>query len=210
MSEVERPDASRLAFRPGSGASPEAAQHDVWLVRHGATEWSKSGRHTSTTDLPLLPEGEQAARGIPARLGGQSFAAVLTSPRRRAWRTAELAGFTEPVVDDRLVEWAYGDYEGLTSAQIRESAPGWNLWTHPVPGGESAKQVSTRLDRVIADLRRLDGPSLIFGHGHALRALAVRWLGLDVALGRYFVLGTATLSVLGWDKSYPAIERWNC
>ncbi len=184
-------------------------QHDVWLVRHGATEWSKSGKHTSTTDLPLLPEGEQAAHGIPARLAGQSFAAVFTSPRQRARRTAELAGFGDAVVDDRLVEWAYGDYEGLTSAQIRERDPGWNLWTHPVANGESADDVAARLDGVVEDLRRLAGPSLIFGHGHALRALAVRWLGLDMSLGRYLVLGTATVSVLGWDKSYPVLERWN-
>lgn len=184
-------------------------QHDVWLVRHGATEWSKSGKHTSTTDLPLLPEGEEAAHGIPDRIAGQSFAAVFTSPLQRARRTAELAGYADAVVDDRLVEWAYGDYEGLTSAQIREGDPGWNLWTHPVPNGESAEQVAHRLDEVVEDLRQLDGPALIFGHGHCLRALAMRWLGLDVALGKYLVLGTSTLSVLGWDKSCPVLERWN-
>lgn len=191
-------------------ATPVAGQHEVWLIRHGATEWSKSGRHTSTTDLPLLAEGEAAARDIPPRIAGQSFAAVFTSPRQRARRTAEIAGFPDAFVDDRLVEWAYGDYEGLTSTQIRTSDPGWNLWTHPVPNGESAEQIADRLDEVIEDVRRLDGPSLIFGHGHALRALAVRWLGLEVVLGKYLVLGTATLSVLGWDKSYPVIERWNC
>ena len=191
-------------------AEPAVAQHEVWLVRHGATEWSKSGRHTSTTDLPLLPEGEAAAHEIPARIAGQSFAKVLTSPLQRARRTAELAGFPDAIIDDRLVEWSYGDYEGLTSTQIRRGDPGWNLWTHPVPNGESAERLAGRLDRIIEDLRRLDGPALIFGHGHCLRALAVRWLGLDVALGKYLVLGTSTLSVLGWDKSYPVIERWNC
>jgi probable phosphoglycerate mutase len=191
-------------------AGSEPAQHEVWLVRHGATEWSQSGRHTSTTDLPLLPGGEAAAHGIPARIAGKSFAKVLTSPLQRARRTAELAGFPNAVVDDRLVEWAYGDYEGLTSTQIRRGDPGWNLWTHSVPNGESVAEVATRMDQVIGDLRRLDGPALVFGHGHCLRALAVRWLGLEVALGKYLVLGTATLSVLGWDKSYPVIERWNC
>lgn len=188
----------------------EATQHDVWLIRHGATEWSQAGRHTSTTDLPLLAEGESAARDIPARIAGQTFAAVLTSPLERAHRTAELAGFPDAVIDERLVEWAYGDYEGLTSKQIRQEVPDWNLWTHPVPNGESAAHLSSRLDAVIEDLRRLDGPALIFGHGHALRALGARWIGLDVAVGRVLVLGTATLSVLGWDKAWPAIECWNC
>lgn len=183
--------------------------HRVWLVRHGATEWSSAGRHTSVTDLPLLPDGEAAARGLRDRLAGQDFARVLTSPRQRAARTAELAGFPNAFVDDRLVEWAYGDYEGLTSTQIRDAAPGWTVWSHPSPNGESAAQVAARLDLVIAELRGLDGPSLVFGHGHALRALAARWLALEAAAGKYFVLGTATLSILGWDKAAPAIELWN-
>ena len=190
-------------------ASPAPVRHDVWLIRHGATEWSKAGQYTSITDLPLLPDGEQGAREIGTRLAGQYFAAILTSPRQRASRTAELAGFPEAAIDERLVEWAYGDYEGLTSAQIRRTEPGWTLWSHPVPNGESNHDVTARLDSVIADLRALDGPALIFGHGHALRALAARWLGLEVSAGKYFVLGTATLSILGWDKSTPAIELWN-
>jgi len=188
---------------------PQPPQPEVWLIRHGATEWSKAGQYTSVTDLPLLPEADQAAREIRARLAGQSFARILTSPRQRARRTAELAGFPDAVIDDRLVEWAYGDYEGLTSAQIREGVPGWTLWSHPVPNGEPDHHIAARLDAVIGEVRDLDGPSLIFGHGHALRALAARWLGLEVTAGKYFVLGTATLSVLGWDKSTPAIERWN-
>lgn len=188
-------------------ASP--ALHDVWLVRHGATEWSTAGRYTSITDLPLLAAGEAAARETGTRLAGQPFVRVLTSPRQRARRTAELAGFAGAIVDDRLVEWAYGDYEGLTSTQIREREPGWTLWTHPVPNGESPQHVAARLDAVIAELRGLDGPALIFGHGHALRALAARWVGFEVSEGRHLVLGTATLSVLGWDKTTPAIECWN-
>lgn len=190
-------------------ASPGPAQHDVWLIRHGATEWSKAGQYTSITDLPLLTDGEQAAREIRTRLAEHSFARVLTSPRHRARRTAELAGFPDAVVDERLVEWAYGDYEGLTSAQIRRIEPGWTLWTHSVPNGESAADLTTRLDMVIEEIRALDGPALIFGHGHALRAMAARWLGLEVSAGKYFVLGTSTVSVLGWDKSTPAIEHWN-
>lgn len=178
-------------------------------MRHGATEWSKSLRYTSVTDLPLLPEGEAAVEKVRARLAGQSFARVLSSPRQRATRTAELAGYPDAVIDDRLVEWAYGDYEGLTSTQIREIEPGWTLWSRPVPHGETPEHLTDRLDDLIGELRDLDGPSLIFGHGHSLRALAARWLGLDVSTGKHLVLGTATLSVLGWDKSTPAIEVWN-
>ena len=189
--------------------SAEPARHDVWLIRHGATEWSKAGQYTSVTDLPLLPDGEAAAGQIAARVAEQSFARVLTSPRQRARRTAELAGFPDADVDERLVEWAYGDYEGLTSAEIQQSVPGWTLWSHPVPNGESNEHLTARLDGVIGDLRALDGSALIFGHGHALRAFAARWLGLEVSAGKHLVLGTATLSVLGWDKSTPAIERWN-
>ncbi|MDQ3734596.1 MAG: histidine phosphatase family protein [Actinomycetota bacterium] len=189
--------------------SSEPGQPEVWLVRHGATEWSEALRYTSVTDLPLLPEGEAAAHRVSQRLAGHSFARVLTSPRQRARRTAELAGYPDAIVDDRLVEWGYGDYEGLTSKQIREREPGWTLWTHPVPNGESATHICARLDEVIHELRRLDGPSLIFGHGHALRALTARWLGFEVGAGRHLVLGTATISVLGWDKASPAIEKWN-
>lgn len=188
---------------------PEPAQHDVWLIRHGATEWSKAGQYTSTTDLPLLAEGEEAAGQIRARVAGQSFARVMSSPRQRALRTAELAGFPDAVIDDRLVEWAYGDYEGLTSTQIRHSEPGWTLWSHPVPNGESHDHITARLDSVIDELRGLNGTALIFGHGHALRAMAARWVGFEVSAGRHLVLGTATLSVLGWDKSTPAIQIWN-
>ncbi len=178
-------------------------------MRHGATEWSEALRYTSVTDLPLLPEGEKAAEQVAARLAGRSFARVLTSPRERARRTAALAGFPDAIVDDRLVEWSYGDYEGMTSAQIRETTPGWTLWTHPVPNGESPEHISARLDNVIEELRQLDGPSLIFGHGHALRAFAARWLGMEVTTGRHLVLGTATISMLGWDKATPAIVKWN-
>ena len=181
----------------------------LFLVRHGQTEWSRDGRHTSVTDLPLLPEGEEVARGLRDRLAGTSYAQVLTSPRQRARRTAELAGFPDAELDEDLVEWAYGEYEGITTAEIRESVPGWSVWTGPTPGGETAEQVSTRLDRVVARVRSADGPTLVFAHGHSLRGLAARWLGLPVTDGRLFHLDTATLSVLGEDRGEPVVGRWN-
>lgn len=183
--------------------------NELWVVRHGPTEWSVAGRHTSTTDLPLLPEGEAAARSLSDRLAGVDFAQVLTSPRTRARRTAELAGFADAAVDDDLVEWAYGDYEGITTDEIRRADPGWTVWTHPSPGGESAEEVQRRLDRVVARVRATEGRTLAFGHGHALRALAARWLGLPVTDGRHFRLDTATISVLGYEHESPVLLRWN-
>jgi len=182
---------------------------DLWLARHGQTEWSVAGRHTSVTDLPLLPEGEEAARELGPRLAGTRFALVLTSPRLRARRTAELAGFPDAEVDEDLAEWAYGDYEGVTTAEIQEREPGWTIWTGTVPGGESAEQVGARLERVVARARALDGETLVFGHGHALRALAARWLGLPVSEGRLLRLDTATVSVLGHEREDPVVLRWN-
>jgi broad specificity phosphatase PhoE len=182
---------------------------DVWLVRHGATEWSEAGRHTSTTDVPLLPDGEDAALVVASRLHDHDFGLVLTSPMVRARRTAELAGYPSAEVDDDLREWDYGDYEGVTSAEIRESVPGWTVFSHPCPGGETAEQVGARLDRVVDRCRDTEGDVLLFGHGHALRVLAARWLVLPVADGRLFVLGTATVSVLGHEHESPAVLRWN-
>jgi broad specificity phosphatase PhoE len=181
----------------------------LYLVRHGATEWSEAGRHTSVTDLPLLPVGEEAAKRLVPRLAGIEFGQVLVSPRIRARRTAELAGFPDAVVDEDLVEWDYGDYEGITTPQIRERDPGWTIWDGVTPGGESAAQVAERLDRVVARVRESAGDTLIFGHGHCLRALAARWLGEPVRLGRFLSLGTATLSVLGDDRGQPVIQTWN-
>nr|WP_218849194.1 histidine phosphatase family protein [Nocardioides perillae] len=180
----------------------------MWLVRHGQTEWSRDGRHTSVTDLPLLPEGEEVARSLAPRLD-RRFAQVLTSPRQRARRTAELAGHPGAEVDDDLVEWGYGDYEGVTTAEIRESVPGWSVWTHAVPGGEDATAVGARLDRVVARARAADGDTLVFAHGHSLRALAARWLGLPVSEGRLLRLDTATVSVLGHERDTPVVLRWN-
>jgi broad specificity phosphatase PhoE len=182
---------------------------ELWVVRHGETEWSRSGRHTSTTDLPLTAAGEAAARVIGERLAGTSFDLVLTSPRERARRTAEIAGFADAHVEDDLAEWAYGDYEGVTTPQIRERVPGWTVWTHPCPGGESAEEVGRRLDRVVAKARAHGGRVLVFGHGHASRVLAARWLDQPVEEGRLFRLDTATLSVLGYEREHPVVARWN-
>lgn len=182
---------------------------DLWLVRHGPTEWSRAGRHTSVTDLPLLAESEDDARGLAPRLAGVEPALVLTSPRRRARDTAALAGFPDAEVDPDLAEWHYGDYEGLTTAQIRETVPGWTVWTHPCPGGETPAQVTARLDRVVAEARERDGVVLAFAHGHSLRALAARWLGLPVSEGRLLRLDTATISVLGHERETPVVLRWN-
>ena len=180
----------------------------LWLVRHGETEWSRDHRHTSVTDLDLTEEGVAVAQRLRERLSGCSFDLVLSSPRRRALRTAELAGF-DPLVDEDLAEWAYGDYEGVTTVDIRKTVPGWTVWTHPVPGGETAEQVGERLDRVVARVREESGDVLVFGHGHALRALTARWLGLPVPDGRLFRLDTATLGVLGYERETPVVLRWN-
>ena len=182
---------------------------EVWLVRHGETEWSRDHKHTSTTDLPLTDVGEEMAHALPAKLTGMDFDLVLTSPRQRARRTAELAGFPDAEVEEDLVEWGYGDYEGITTAEIQKTVPGWSVWTHLTPGGESPEQVAERLDRVVARLRDQAGTTLVFGHGHSLRALAARWLDRPVGDGRQFVLGTAALSVLGDDRGTPAVLKWN-
>ncbi|GAB3865777.1 acid phosphatase [Nocardioides maradonensis] len=182
---------------------------ELWIVRHGATEWSTNGRHTSVTDLPLLPEGEAGAADLAPRLAGVGFAQVLTSPLARARKTAALAGFPDAEVDDDLVEWRYGDYEGLTTPQIRESVPGWTVWSDPCPGGESAEQVGERLDRVVARVRAVSGRTLVFAHGHSLRVLTARWLGLPATEGRLFRLDTSTLSTLGYERENPVVLRWN-
>jgi broad specificity phosphatase PhoE len=182
---------------------------ELWVVRHGETEWSRDGRHTSHTEVELTPEGEQVARGLEQRLEGVQFDLVLTSPRQRTRRTAELAGFPDAEVDEDLREWDYGDYEGVTTPEIRETVPGWTVWTHPSPGGETAEEVSARMDRLVERVRAVEGRVLVFSHGHASRALAARWLEQPVAEGRLFKLGTATISVLSFEHESPVVERWN-
>lgn len=190
-------------------STEEAEAPEVWLVRHGETEWSRDHLHTSVTDLPLTDVGERAAERLRGVLAEQRFDLVLTSPRRRARDTARLAGFPDAETDEDLVEWAYGDYEGVSTAEIRETVPGWTVWTHPSPGGETAAQVGERLDRVVARLRSAGGRTLVFGHGHALRVLTARWLGQEVADGARYRLDTSTVSVLGQERETPALLRWN-
>jgi broad specificity phosphatase PhoE len=182
---------------------------ELWLVRHGETEWSRDGRHTSTTDLDLTEVGVEVARTLQEKLASTSFDLVLSSPRQRARRTAELAGFPDAVVDEDLVEWDYGEYEGVTTADIRETDPGWTVWTHATPGGETAEQVTERLDRVVERARATGGTVVAFGHGHSLRALAARWIEQPVSEGRFFKLDTATISVMGYERDFPVVLRWN-
>lgn len=182
---------------------------ELWVIRHGETEWSRDGRHTSYTELELTSRGEEVARGLVGRLEGVEFDLVLSSPRIRAARTAELAGFAGVELDEDLTEWDYGDYEGVTTPEIRETVPGWTVWTHPCPGGEDALSVSGRLDRVVARVRHNGGRVLAFSHGHSSRALAARWLDLPVDHGRLFSLDTATISVLSSERESPTVARWN-
>lgn len=185
------------------------ADSELWLVRHGETEWSRDHKHTSVSDLDLTAAGVEVAGELARRLAGEEFVQVLTSPRLRARRTAELTGFGDAEVVEDLAEWGYGDYEGLTTAEIRESVPGWTVWTHPSPGGETPDQVTERLERVVKRVGSTGGRTLVFGHGHALRALTALWLGLPVTDGRLFRLDTATVSVLGHERETAVILRWN-
>jgi probable phosphoglycerate mutase len=183
----------------------------VVVIRHGETEWSAAHKHTSYTDLPLTPDGERQARALAAVLAGHRFVAVVTSPRRRARRTAELAGLTVTDEDEDLAEWNYGEYEGLTTTEIQRERPGWNMWTDGCPGGESPDQVARRLDRALGRVRPwlAAGDVAIVGHGHALRVLGARWVGLPPSGGALLRLDTATLSWLGHEHDRPVIARWN-
>jgi probable phosphoglycerate mutase len=184
----------------------------VLLIRHGETEWSLSGQHTGTTDIPLTENGRNVARLLQPVLAKQSFALVLTSPLRRARETCELAGLGERAAIDRdLMEWNYGDYEGLTPKQIHAVRPGWMVFTDGCPGGESPDQVEARIDRVIARIRGLSdqGNVAVFAHGHLIRAFAARWLGLRASDGRLFLLDPATVNVVSYYRDTPAVKRWN-
>jgi probable phosphoglycerate mutase len=183
---------------------------EVVLVRHGETEWSRSGRHTGRTDVPLTEAGIRNAEMLAPRLQRRRFAAVFTSPLSRASETSRLAGLGEGAqVREALIEWDYGEYEGATTKQIREGRPGWLLWRDGCPGGEDARQVGARVDRLIDELRGLDGDSALFAHGHVLRALAARWIGLPPEAGGLLALSTGTISVLGHEREVAVIRLWN-
>jgi broad specificity phosphatase PhoE len=189
--------------------SSDGRRGTVTLVRHAETAWSVSGRHTGRTDVPLTDRGRDVARSLAGRLRGRSFDRVLASPLSRAVETARLAGFANAEPDSDLLEWDYGDDEGLTTPQIREQRPGWFLWRDGAAGGEAAGDVGARVDRVIARITARDEDVLIFAHGHVLRVLAARWLEQPAEFGARLVLGTGTLSVLGYEHDVRAVRCWN-
>jgi broad specificity phosphatase PhoE len=191
------------------GEAQTEYEPELWLIRHGETEWSRTRRHTGRTDLPLTAEGEAAARELAPRLDGVPFDLVLASPLQRARHTAELAGLT-PQLEPLAMEWDYGEYEGVTTATIHETVPGWSVWNDPIPGGESIDQVAARADAVIARIRaQAPKRAALVAHGHFLRVLTVRWIQQEPRLASRFNLEVSTVSVLGWDRSVPVIDRWN-
>jgi len=184
--------------------------HEVVLVRHGETEWSRTGRHTGRTDVPLTDAGREQARATASRLAGRSFERVLTSPLQRAAETCRLAGLggSAETVDD-LREWDYGEYEGRTTPEIRKEVEDWTVWAGPLPGGESVADVGARADRVLESLRGVEGDVALVAHGHMLRVLGARWLGLPPEGGRLLALSTAALCVLGWERETRVLRSWN-
>jgi broad specificity phosphatase PhoE len=183
---------------------------EVVLARHGETEWSRDLRHTGRTDLPLLESGRREAERLGAELRGRRFELVLTSPLQRAMDTCRLAGLgDEAQITDVLLEWDYGEYEGITTKQIRETRPGWFLWRDGCPGGETAADVAARVHPLVERLAGLEGDAALFSHGHVLRVLTARWLRLEPEAGALFTLGTGTLSILGFERETRAIRRWN-
>ncbi|MGH3382287.1 MAG: histidine phosphatase family protein [Actinoallomurus sp.] len=184
---------------------------ELILVRHGETEWARDGRHTGRTDVPLTPYGEEQARALASLLADRKIVLAVVSPARRARRTAELAGLADGEVDERLWEWDYGAYEGRTTPEIREERPGWYLWRDGVVDGETAEQVGARTDHVLDEARPhlAEGDVAIVAHGHVLRVLTARWLGLPPTDGRLFKLGTGTLSALGTEHDEPVLSTWN-
>jgi probable phosphoglycerate mutase len=188
----------------------EYPTHRLFLVRHGQTEWSVSGKHTGTTDIPLTDPGRETARELRPRLEGREFATVLSSPMSRARETCDLAGFGDRAeLTEDLLEWNYGDYEGRKTVDIRKERPGWTLWDDSAPNGETADEVGARVDRVIERIRAADGDAIVFAHGHLLRVLTARWLGLDPRMGRLLWLTTGTLCVLGYEREIAVLKLWN-
>jgi broad specificity phosphatase PhoE len=184
--------------------------HEIVLVRHGETEWSRAGKHTGRTDIRLTEVGRQQAQVVGAELQKRRFAAVWTSPLLRAADTCRLAGFGDVAVPrDELMEWDYGEYEGRTTAEIRRERPGWTLWRDGVLRGETIDEVGARVDRLLAEAASVPGDVLLFAHGHVLRVLAARWLGLEPSRGRLFALDPATLSVLGYERETRVLRLWN-
>ena len=182
----------------------------VFLFRHGETGWSAAGRHTGRTDVPLTPKGREQGQALARLVAGGRFDLVLTSPLQRARSTCELAGLGgEAQIEPDLAEWDYGEFEGLTTDQIREVVPEWSIWTHPPENGEELDDLALRANRVIERVRALDGDVALFGHSHALRVLTARWLRLAPIAGAGFILDTGAASVLGWDRDFPAVIRWN-
>lgn len=185
-------------------------QPEIWLIRHGETEWSRSGQHTSRTDLPLTPTGEACAKELGTRLAGVDFAAIYTSPALRVLDTCRLAGFSEATIEPNLREWDYGIYEGRTTAEIQQDIPGWSIWTSSIIKGESLEQVANRADALIQFLERRRGRIALFAHAHILRILAARWVQASPAFAQHLSLGTGSISVLGFEREQRTIVRWNC
>lgn len=182
---------------------------ELYFIRHGETEWSRSGQHTSFTDLALTPRGEEEARTLAPFLQGIAFTHVACSPRRRAQQTCALAGLAAPVIDPDVAEWNYGEYEGVLSATVRATRPDWDIYRDGSPGGESPVEISARADRVIAKVRTHEGRVAIFSHGHFGRVLVARWLGQPLGSGRHFHLDTASVSILRFDEGKAVIQKWN-
>jgi probable phosphoglycerate mutase len=202
--------ASRPSEPAGTSTGVRRSLQRVYLVRHGETTWSVGGRRTGTTDVPLTARGEDAARLLAPTLGAERFSLVLTSSLERARQTCELAGAAAYAqIEPDLIEWKFGEYEGLTPHQIRAHAPAWMLFRDGCPGGERPDQVGERVDRVIARIRAVDGHVALFAHGHVFRVMVARWLGLPAEAGCHFPLDTATLSILGYYRGVPAVKRWN-
>ncbi|MEC4680154.1 MAG: histidine phosphatase family protein [Nitrospirota bacterium] len=182
----------------------------VYIIRHGETEWSLNGQHTGVTDIPLTENGRTLAKLLQPVLAKESFALVLTSPLQRARETCKLSGLGDQAdVDTNLMEWNYGEYEGITSRQIHETVPGWLVFNDGAPGGETPEQIGARADRVIAKVRSVRGVVALFAHGHILRVLVARWLDLPATAGRNFLLDTGTLNILSYYRGYPAVKTWN-
>jgi broad specificity phosphatase PhoE len=183
---------------------------ELVLVRHGETEWSRDMKHTGRTDVPLTDDGRREAERLRSALAGRRFSRVLTSPLQRARETCRLAGLADAAeTTDALLEWDYGEYEGITTTEIRASRPGWFLWRDGCPGGETAAEVGARVDPLVEELARVDGDVALFSHGHVLRVLTARWLTLGADSGALFALGTGTLSILGFEREVRVIRRWN-